>query len=347
MCSSDLARTSVRCGRGRGWISKWMHPECYRVEGVTRDELAAAIHGTDALREGDREVLLATLTSPEKPAIEATALDVTSEEFLCRPVIEPMEAPRALTRPLLGFQREGLRWMVENESTDARGGILADEMGMGKTIQCIALLLARKEAWMRERSEIGEMVTESDRPPPTLVVVPTSALVQWEQEINACVEEGSLRVFVYYADRVNVREEDFKGIDVVLTTYPVVEAEWRKIINRHLVACRWCGKKYLPRSMVTHLKYFCGPDAVRTEKLARREVTRDVANEKAMRTLRIKEGSAKDVKKSIPTPANFYKELMAKAGREVLSMYEGAHKARERAAAGLAPGGDEIGRAHV
>ena len=78
-------------------------------------------------------------------------------------MIEPMEAPRALTRPLLGFQREGLRWMVENESTDARGGILADEMGMGKTIQCIALLLARKEAWMRERSEIGEMVTESDR----------------------------------------------------------------------------------------------------------------------------------------------------------------------------------------
>ncbi|OUS46383.1 P-loop containing nucleoside triphosphate hydrolase protein [Ostreococcus tauri] len=134
----------------------------------------------------------------------------------------------------------------------------------------------------------------------------------------------------------------FNGVDVVLTTYPVIEAEWRKIINRHLVACQWCGKKYLPRSMVTHLKYFCGPDAVRTEKLARREVTRDVANEKAMRTLKIKEGSAKDVKKMIPTPANFYKELMAKAGRETMSMYEGAHKARERAAAGLAPGGDAV-----
>ena len=149
-------------------------------------------------------------------------------------------------------------------------------------------------------------------------------------------------MFVYYAERKDVTDESFNGVDVVLTTYPVIEAEWRKIINRHLVACQWCGKKYLPRSMVTHLKYFCGPDAVRTEKLARREVTRDVANEKAMRTLKIKEGSAKDVKKMIPTPANFYKELMAKAGRETMSMYEGAHKARERAAAGLAPGGGAV-----
>ena len=349
VCAELIAKNTVRVGtplkyRGGdyGWISKWMHPACYRVEGTTREELEASAYGLEALAEGDRELTLGHLLNPERPEVEATALDVTSDAFLCRPVIEPMEAPRALTRPLLAFQREGLRWMCDNEESDARGGVLADEMGMGKTIQCIAMLLARKEAWMKDRVEVGEMVTDDDRPPPTLVVVPTSALVQWEQEIKACVEEGSLRVFVYYADRADVTDDSFKGIDVVLTTYPVIEAEWRKIINRHLVACQWCGKKYLPRSMVTHLKYFCGPDAVRTEKLSRREVTRDVANEKAMRTLKIKEGSAKDVKKMIPTPANFYKELMAKAGREAMSMYDGAHKARERAAAGLAPGGDAI-----
>ena len=74
--------------------------------------------------------------------------------------------------------------MCDNESGDAKGGILADEMGMGKTIQCISMLLARKEAWMRDRAEVGEMVTDDDRPPPTLVVVPTSALVQWEEEIK-------------------------------------------------------------------------------------------------------------------------------------------------------------------
>ena len=317
------------------------------MDGTTREELERRVYGLDALKEGDREWLLAAVLSPDRPEIEKTALDVTSAAFLQRPALEPMEAPRALTRPLLGFQREGLRWMCDNERGEAKGGILADEMGMGKTIQCISMLLARKEAWMRARVESGEMATDDDRPPPTLVVVPTSALVQWETEIQSCVEEGSLRVFVYYADRKNVEDGDLKGYDVVLTTYPVVEAEWRKIINRHLMACQWCGKKYLPRSMVTHLKYFCGPDAVRTEKLARREVTRDAANEKAMRTLKIKPGSAKDVKKGIPTMANVYKELMAKAGRDALSMYDGAHKARARAASGLAPGGDVVVKEEV
>ena len=345
-CSEKIAKDATRIGeplkyRGGdyGWISKWMHPGCYRIEGKTHEELREEVYGLDNLKEADVEALLRAVTNPEKPEIEKDELDVESAEFLCRPVIAPMEAPGTLTRPLLSFQKEGLAWMCGNEEDEnLRGGVLADEMGMGKTIQCISMLLKRKERWMKDRAEMGEMVTDEDRPPPTLVVVPTSALVQWEQEIKDCVVEGSLRVFVYYANRKNVSESDIKGVDVVLTTYPVIEAEWRAIINRHMVACEWCGKKYLPRSMVTHLKYFCGPDAVRTEKLARREVTRETANEKAMRTLKIKSGNAEDVKASIPTPANFYKELMIKAGREMMSMYEGAHKARERAAAGLAPG---------
>ena len=35
----------------------------------------------------------------------------------------------------------------------------------------------------------------------TLVVVPTSALVQWEDEIKLCTKENALKVFVYYNDR--------------------------------------------------------------------------------------------------------------------------------------------------
>ena len=337
-----------------GWISSWQHPTCLRVPDVSRAELATQIHGLNDLSAEDRKATLDELTS--KVAVQLDTIDPDDPSFSKRDDSEPaprLDAPRQLTRPLLGFQQEGLGWMVANEAGAVNGGILADEMGMGKTIQTIALLLHQKEA--REKLAVaaakkGRATRREDARAPTLVVVPTSALAQWEDEIRDCVAPGALRVAVYYADRKNVEASTLQNADVILTTYPVVEGEWRKCVNRAMVPCRWCGKKLLPRSLVTHLKYFCGPDAVRTAKLAKREKTRDVANEKAMRTLRIKKGDANDVvepmrrpepasgapapKNALPTPGNFYRELMTKAGRPAMSMYDGAIRARRNPSGG-------------
>ena len=46
-----------------------------------------------------------------------------------------MEAPPELLMTLLPYQKEFLAWAVKQERGDIKGGILADEMGMGKTIQ--------------------------------------------------------------------------------------------------------------------------------------------------------------------------------------------------------------------
>ena len=47
-----------------------------------------------------------------------------------------MEAPPELLMPLLLYQKEFLAWAVSQEQcASVRGGVLADEMGMGKTIQ--------------------------------------------------------------------------------------------------------------------------------------------------------------------------------------------------------------------
>ncbi len=46
-----------------------------------------------------------------------------------------MEAPPELLMTLLPYQKEYLAWAVKQERGDIKGGILADEMGMGKTIQ--------------------------------------------------------------------------------------------------------------------------------------------------------------------------------------------------------------------
>ena len=49
-----------------------------------------------------------------------------------------MEPPAEMLMSLLPFQKEFLAWAVSQERSESRGGILADEMGMGKTIQVLS-----------------------------------------------------------------------------------------------------------------------------------------------------------------------------------------------------------------
>ncbi|KAJ2701783.1 DNA repair protein rad16, partial [Coemansia spiralis] len=135
--------------------------------------------------------------------------------------LPPPRAPRKISQPpdlrikLLPFQQEGVHWMVTQELTQFHGGILADEMGMGKTLQTIALMLINRDK-------------------PTLVVCPTVALLQWKAEIEAAT--SALSVFVYYGDaRKKLSAEPgtappakLAQYDVVLTTYAVLESSFRR-----------------------------------------------------------------------------------------------------------------------
>jgi DNA repair protein RAD16 len=80
---------------------------------------------------------------------------------------KPAQQPESITRKLKPFQLEGLNWMMEQEKTQYQGGLLGDEMGMGKTIQAVSLIMS-----------------DFPQPEPTLVIVPPVALMQWVSEIK-------------------------------------------------------------------------------------------------------------------------------------------------------------------
>ena len=130
------------------------------------------------------------------------ALACIWDELETAPLITPVKVPQpeGLSLQLLPFQLEGLDWLLKQEQ-QARfsGGILADEMGMGKTIQTIALLLAEP------------------RGKPNLVVAPTVALMQWKSEIETHTNNG-LSVCLYYGTSRNITAKQLKEHDVVLTT---------------------------------------------------------------------------------------------------------------------------------
>ncbi|KAJ4000578.1 SNF2 family N-terminal domain-containing protein [Lentinula boryana] len=124
-------------------------------------------------------------------------------------IIKTVESqqPAGIKLTLLPFQRESLHWMRKQEEGPWKGGMLADEMGMGKTIQVIALLV-------------------SDRKKPNLIIAPTVAIMQWRNEIEAHTD--GMKVLVWHGQSRESDVKELKKHDVVLTTYAILESCFRK-----------------------------------------------------------------------------------------------------------------------
>ncbi|KFY26990.1 hypothetical protein V493_03752 [Pseudogymnoascus sp. VKM F-4281 (FW-2241)] len=136
------------------------------------------------------------------------------KELADLPKIPPTKAeqPANISRELKPFQLEGLNWMKMMEKTKWGGGLLGDEMGMGKTIQAVSLIM-------------------SDYPAknPSLVLIPPVALMQWQQEI-AQYTDGTLKTFVYHGTNSaakGVTVATLRKYDVILMSYNSLESLYR------------------------------------------------------------------------------------------------------------------------
>lgn len=120
---------------------------------------------------------------------------------------------------MLSHQIAGLNWLITLHD-NAMPGILADEMGFGKTLQTIAV--------------IGYLQLIRKVDARYLIVVPASSLTAWENEFRQWCPS---LIVVSLHGSINVRQQTVKGIlnvkpyewDVCLTTYEMFTA-------KH---CRW------------------------------------------------------------------------------------------------------------
>ena len=75
-------------------------------------------------------------------------------------IIAKLFAPKFFNITILPFQKQGVGWMVRKELT-GHGGILADHLGLGKTVQMIALMLLNPLRLMQTDRSFADEIIES------------------------------------------------------------------------------------------------------------------------------------------------------------------------------------------
>ncbi|KAG0178617.1 hypothetical protein DFQ28_004123 [Apophysomyces sp. BC1034] len=114
-----------------------------------------------------------------------------------------------LSITLLPHQARGVAWMIDREANESSyGGILAD-MGLGKTIQTIALVVSTMASPRRV----------------TLIVTPLALIQQWATEIRTKTIDNSIKVMVHHGPNRTKDPAVFLEYDVVITTYQVVASD--------------------------------------------------------------------------------------------------------------------------
>ncbi|KAF5982414.1 helicase-like transcription factor [Fusarium coicis] len=186
--------------------------------------------------------------------------------------LEMVEGGDRVTQQLLRHQKEALGFMLEREPghinekyrlweeiehgdgkvqyrhritkrrMDIRpeekgGGILADDMGMGKSLSILALImktLDNGKEWAEERNAEHKNRRSLKFSRSTLVVVSAALLVdEWMNEVKKHLKNG-IEVVKYHGEKRPKTLEKLQDTDIVVTTYHTLTAEY--LLTRRLTA---------------------------------------------------------------------------------------------------------------
>ncbi len=138
--------------------------------------------------------------------------------------------PEAVNAELRPYQQEGYSWMYRLYQ-NGFSGCLADDMGLGKTLQTLTLLTRVADENISEdpiNTTAGDQQLDLFSAPPkpkkrvktSLIIVPTSLIHNWLNEVNKFVPE--MKAVVYSGQNRGLVSEKIEEADLLITSYGVL-----------------------------------------------------------------------------------------------------------------------------
>lgn len=121
------------------------------------------------------------------------------------------DIPKNFIGELRSYQYKGYCYL-KTLSNLGFGGILGDEMGLGKTIQAIAYLASNNNKT-------------------SLIVVPSSLVLNWKQEFNKFAPELNVKLVTEIKEVRNEILSNYNHYDVLITTYSLLKNDINEYLN--------------------------------------------------------------------------------------------------------------------
>jgi SNF2 family DNA or RNA helicase len=185
---------------------------------------------------GDEKPEMSMLEFLQRSAEAGEDWEIEHDEFLSEMItklqdksqLEPICELPNLQGNLREYQKRGVSWLSYLERLGLNG-CLADDMGLGKSVQVIARLVQEKD---EEEKSHEKKARKGKNLLPTLLIAPTSVVGNWQKEIakfaphlQAMVHHGSVRI---------TQLADFEAAclqhDVVITSFTLARKD-EKLLN--------------------------------------------------------------------------------------------------------------------
>ncbi|KAH7324014.1 SNF2 family N-terminal domain-containing protein [Rhexocercosporidium sp. MPI-PUGE-AT-0058] len=114
-----------------------------------------------------------------------------------------------------------------SEPAECLGGILADEMGMGKSLSLLALIIYTLPCQRSHNDENGYLASEQKDiwSSATLIIAPKSTIQGWRQQVNKHTRPGVLKLHIYHGNGRRISRDRLVEFDIVLTTYETAASD--------------------------------------------------------------------------------------------------------------------------